>query len=170
MGSSSSENGQDDVLSDKINEWLQLTRTSQGHLKAGDYMEALIPHLQLHSVSPKARPPRVTFSYTVQPDHCNRMRNLHGGAAATLYDYCTTLVLVSVSRPGFWNYLGVSRSLNVTYLRPAPCDEEVLIECHLLQVGKRLATLTGTMRRKSDGEILSTCEHGKANIDPDAKL
>ncbi|PFH59518.1 hypothetical protein XA68_12221 [Ophiocordyceps unilateralis] len=156
--------------SEKIKAWLELTRNSQGHLIAGDYMAALIPHLHLHTVSPTARPPSATFVYTVQADHCNRMRSLHGGAAATLFDYCTTLVLVLVSRPGFWSYLGVSRSLNVTYLRPATCGQELLIECQLLQVGKRLATLRGTMRRRSDGEVLSVCEHGKANIDPEMKL
>ncbi|RDA86112.1 hypothetical protein CP532_1162 [Ophiocordyceps camponoti-leonardi (nom. inval.)] len=167
--------GSDDVLDngspeEKINTWLQLTLNNDGHLIAGDYMRALIPHVSLHSVSPTARPPTVTFVYTVQEDHCNRLRSLHGGAAATLFDYCTTLGLLCVNRPGFWNMLGVSRSLNVTYLRPARCGEEVLIECKLLQVGKRLATLTGTMKRKADGEVLCVCEHGKANIDPEAKL
>lgn len=63
-------------------------------------------------------------------------------------------------------YMGVSRTLNVTYMRPAKSGEEVLIECEIIQVGKNLATLRGVMRRKSDGQILSVCEHGKVSTDP----
>ena len=40
----------------------------------------------------------------------------------------------------------------------------------ILQVGKKLATLRGTMRRKRDGTVLATAEHNKFNIDPDPKL
>ncbi|EQK99263.1 thioesterase family protein [Ophiocordyceps sinensis CO18] len=155
---------------DKINAWLELTRNDSGHLKAGDWMAALVPYLHVQSTSPSMPHPSATFTYTVQPDHCNRMQSLHGGAAATLFDFCTTLPLALVNRPGFWQFLGVSRTLNVTYFRPARSGEEVIIECQILQIGKRLASLRGVMKRKSDGQILSICEHGKVNIDPEPNL
>lgn len=131
-------------------------------------MHSLLPFVEFHSFAEE--PPTITFTFTVQQDHCNRMGNLHGGAAATLFDFCTSLPLVLICKPGFWQYLGVSRNLNVTYMRPAPPGTECLVECQIVQVGKKLCTMRGTMRRKSDGQILSICEHGKVNTDPEYKL
>jgi acyl-coenzyme A thioesterase 13 len=135
-------------------------------------MNALLPHLTLESTSPSGPHPGATFAFTVQPDHCNRLQNLHGGCAATLFDFCTTLPLALVARPGFWLYLGVSRSLNVTYLRPVACGEPVLVECEIVQVGQRLCTLRGVLRRRRDCMVMALCEHGKFNTDPpaDSKL
>jgi len=113
---------------------------------------------------------RLVFSFSVQPQHCNRLGSLHGGAAASLFDLCTTMPLVLVSRPGFWRFLGVSRTLNVTYLRPAVAGMTVEIECELVQIGKRACTVRGTMRSGDgvgQGQIMALCEHGKMNVDPD---
>ncbi|RQM07928.1 hypothetical protein DH86_00000811 [Scytalidium sp. 3C] len=109
----------------------------------------------------------VVFSFTVQPEHTNRLGNLHGGCTATIFDFATTCALAPIARPGFWAYAGVSRTLNVTYLRPVPEGEEVLIECDVVHAGKRLCTLKGVMKRKRDGAVMAICEHGKASIDPD---
>jgi len=74
---------------------------------------------------------------------------------------------VPIARPGFWLFAGVTRTLNVTYLRPVPQGEEILIECEVVHAGKRLCTLKGTMRRKRDGAVLALCEHGKVSIEPE---
>ena len=110
--------------------------------------------------------PKIEFAFTVQPTHCNRLGNLHGGCTATLFDYVTTMVLVQINRPDFWWWLGVSRTLNVTYLRPMPAEETFHIECELVHIGKRLATLKAVARRPSDGAVMAVCEHGKVNVDP----
>lgn len=133
-------------------------------------MHHLMSGLKVVSASSAMPHPSVTFAFTVEPEHTNGLGNLHGGAAASLLDFCTSMALVLVSKPGFWQTMGVSRTLNTTYMRPVPAGMEVLMHCEVLQVGKRLCALRGTMRRKSDGELLCVCEHNKANIDPDPRL
>lgn len=76
-----------------------------------------------------------------------------------------------VNKPGFWFNLGVSVTLNCSYLRPIPSGTTILIECELLNIGKTLSTLRGVMKRESDGAVLTSCEHGKYNSDlPKSKL
>lgn len=59
----------------------------------------------------------------------------------------------------------VSRTLNCTYLRPAPVGTKVFVESRVVHLGKRLAQTTGVMRIGSvDGKIAYTCEHGKAAV------
>ncbi|KID65377.1 Thioesterase superfamily, partial [Metarhizium brunneum ARSEF 3297] len=173
-----------DAVGDKIRDWLQLTKNGHGPLKEGekassraymyalqqDWMVSVMPFLDVHSATASANTASITFTYTVQPQHCNRLHHLHGGATATLLDFCTSVPLSLVSRPGFWQYLGVSRCLTVSYLRPARAGDQVLIETEIVQVGKRLATLRGSIRRKEDGQLLCTAEHLKVNIDSAVSL
>ncbi|KAH7150043.1 HotDog domain-containing protein [Dactylonectria estremocensis] len=155
---------------EKIKTWLKLTMNDQGRPRAGEWMSSLLPNIKLVSTDPTGPHPSCTFSFVVHPEHCNRLDNLHGGCAASLFDFLTTLPLALINRPGFWHFMGVSRTLNVTYMRPVPAGEEVLIECEIVQAGKKLATLRGVMRRRSDKALLAVCEHGKVNIDSDVKL
>ena len=55
----------------------------------------------------------------------------------------------------------------MTYIRPIAEGEEILIESTVVHAGKRLATMHGVMKRKSDGAVMATCEHGKVSIDPE---
>ncbi|KJR83445.1 thioesterase family protein [Sporothrix schenckii 1099-18] len=166
-----------------------------------DFMSSFLPHLTLVSAddfetaASHHHPPRIVFGYSVQPEHCNRMYNMHGGATAALFDFCTSLALAlapsspkEASSPQAdaalagdnndddndeeeliksWRRLGVSRTLNVTYVRPAPMGLAVLVECEQVHAGQRLSTLRGVLRRAQDGAVLATCEHGKVNMDPD---
>jgi uncharacterized protein (TIGR00369 family) len=95
---------------------------------------------------------------------CNAGGNLHGGAVALVFDMCTSMAVAPVSREGFWDTGHVSRTLNCTYLRPAPEGTVLLVECEVVHLGKTLAQLKGVMRRKSDGMVCYTCEHGKAKV------
>lgn len=78
------------------------------------------------------------FELDIKPAMCNRMGNLHGGAAATIFDMCTTIAAAPLAKEGFWDFGGVSRTLSVTYMRPVPVNIKVLVECTVMQIGKRL--------------------------------
>jgi acyl-coenzyme A thioesterase 13 len=50
---------------------------------------------------------------------------------------CTTIAMAPCAREDFWHFGGVTRVLSVTYLRPTKTGTRVVIECQVLQVGKR---------------------------------
>ncbi|KAF4631876.1 hypothetical protein G7Y89_g6253 [Cudoniella acicularis] len=99
---------------------------------------ASLIHNDLRLVSASSNPGRTVFSYTVKPSHCNRLGNLHGGCAATLFDICTTTALAPIAKEGFWAYAGVTRTLAVTYIRPVPAGDTVLIESEIPGSGMTL--------------------------------
>ncbi|KAI2632676.1 HotDog domain-containing protein [Hypomontagnella submonticulosa] len=138
-----------------------------------EWMASITPYLSIVSHSSSLPQPSITFKFTVQPIHDNGLGNLHGGCAATLFDACTTLPLHLISKPGFWQLTGVSRTLNVTYLRPIPVGTTIHVHCEILSVGRRLCALRGEMRAVNEdgkeGPLLAVCEHGKANTDPPAE-
>lgn len=78
------------------------------------------------------------FELKIKQEHTNRLQNLHGGCSATIFDICTTTALLPIAKPGFWAFAGVSRTLNVTYLKPVPTGEVVVIESEVVHAGKRL--------------------------------
>ena len=80
-------------------------------------------------------------------------------------DNLTSLPIAAVSTEGFWDMGHVSRTINCTYLRPAPEGTTLLVESEVVHLGKNLAQLKGVMRRKEDGTVCYTCEHGKAKVD-----
>jgi len=114
----------------------------------------------------------------VHPALTNRMGSLHGGAAALIFDLCTSVALAPISRaasegePPFWTLPGVSRTLDVVYHRPALVGMECRVVCTVVSVGKRMAHIRGEIRRwvpegeGAMGEVLCTCEHGKVGIGP----
>lgn len=130
-------------------------------------MKENTPFLKLHSWSvDDPKHPRCVFSYEVREEDTNGLGNLHGGCTATLFDFATTMPICLISAPGFWWHLGVSRTLNVTYLRPIPIGEKILIECEVMSIGKTMSTIRGVIKRQTDGLVMATCEHGKFNTDP----
>jgi len=153
---------------ESVQAWLN--RSKEQDPEYQNWMSTILPHMAIESHTAEGPHPSVTFRFNVKQEHCNDMNNLHGGCTATLFDFATTTPIMLVSKPGFWEYLGVSRTLNTTYLRPIPRGTSVLIEAQILQIGKRMASTRGTMygikEDGSKGALLAICEHGKANVDP----
>lgn len=113
---------------------------------------------------------RTVWRFKVQPEYFNPAGTLHGGAQAAFLDVCTSFTLLLVSKPGFWTTNGSTRTLNVTYLRPALDGDMVRLECEIVHAGKRLALIIGRIVRERDGAVISTCEHNKYNVDADTKI
>ncbi len=101
------------------------------------------------------------FAFAVKPSFCNKVGNLHGGIATTLLDNLTTLVLLTIAKPGYWDTFGVSRTLTTTFLRPLPVGSKVLVDCEVVAAGKRLVNIKAAMKT-ADGKICVTCIHDKA--------
>ncbi|KAL4903641.1 hypothetical protein BDW74DRAFT_155886 [Aspergillus multicolor] len=129
-------------------------------------------NLTFHSASLTPQP-TIAFELTIAPKHCNYLGNLHGGCAATLFDVLSSMILLGVSKPGFFELGGVSRHLNVTYLRPVPMGTRVRLVSKVVNVGKRLALMRSEILRVyEDGreEVCVVSDHEKANTDPEVKM
>lgn len=74
---------------------------------------------------------RVTYRFPVERNHLNPAGTLQGGMAAAMFDVGTSIMLHLIRRKDFWWYLGTTRTLNVTYLRPAAEGEVLLMECEV---------------------------------------
>ncbi|KAI5369481.1 Putative Thioesterase domain, HotDog domain superfamily, acyl-coenzyme A thioesterase 13 [Septoria linicola] len=106
---------------------------------------------------------RIPPTYTNQPRDSDK-KTSHGGAIATFFDMTTSMAIIACNFPA-WLSTGASRKLEVTYLKPPVEGDQVLFECEVIQIGKRLAELRGVMRREADGALLATCEHQKYMAD-----
>ena len=92
------------------------------------------------------------FLFTVPASTCNVLGTLHGGATATLFDLTTSIAVAAVAKPGMFQGLGVTRTLNVTYLRPVSEGMRVVVGNEVLSVGGKLAVVRGWIR-EVDGEV-----------------
>jgi acyl-coenzyme A thioesterase 13 len=124
----------------------------------------MFKHLRVISATAEPRC-TLTMEMDVLSEYRNRMDHMHGGAVALVFDICTTLCTAPVVRQDFWWFGGVSRKLDVTYLRPVKVGSTIIIECEVLQIGRRLATIRGVIKDKADGRTLAVGEHNKASIE-----
>ena len=105
----------------------------------------------------------------VLPELCNQTGNMHGGAVAMILDNLTSLPIAAVSSKGFWDMGHVSRTINCTYLRPAPMNTKCTVETEIVHLGKGAGMLRGVIKN-ADGKVCYTCEHGKVGWSSSSKL
>ncbi|KAF7197982.1 hypothetical protein HII31_00696, partial [Pseudocercospora fuligena] len=115
---------------------------------------------------------KATFRFPVQPEFLNPMGTLHAGATTAFFECATTWALYPIAEPGFWKSLGICRTINFTFMRPAMPGEMLLMECEAgdLRVSIAKSMLRAVMKREKDGAALVTCEHNEYNVDADMKL
>ncbi|CAF9918145.1 MAG: hypothetical protein ALECFALPRED_000572 [Alectoria fallacina] len=119
------------------------------------------------SLTPK---PQAVTRLTVTLAMCNISGTLHGGAISTLFDVCTTVALATARRKGYWEMAGVTRTLSTTCLSPVFPGDEIEIEAEVAHIGKKLAHILAKMTLVSNGKLVATGVHDKANIDHPAAM
>jgi acyl-coenzyme A thioesterase PaaI-like protein len=90
---------------------------------------------------------------------------MHGGAAGVIFDMSTTTALCPIARPGFWEFMGgVTRSLNISYLKAVPIGSKVRLNSKVVSVGKQMAMIRGDMTSLDGKTTYCTVEHHKVNV------
>ncbi|EED14824.1 conserved hypothetical protein [Talaromyces stipitatus ATCC 10500] len=102
---------------------------------------------------------------------CNMNGVLHGGAYGVIFDMCTAITMQTISRPGYWEFLaGVTRTLNISYLKAIPLGTTIRINCQVEQHGKTMALISGYIE-SLDGKVkYATAEHHKVHVPADPGL
>ena len=120
----------------------------------------------------EARENFVKWKLETGSEVCNKARNLHGGAAATLLDNLTSTALVTIAKKGFLDEGHVSRTITMSYLRPVPMGSIVTVDCEVAAAGKNTANVVGKIYNEA-GKLCVTCVHDKvvfSSTKKDAKL
>lgn len=90
---------------------------------------------------------------------------MHGGAAGVIFDMSTTTALCPLARPGFWEFMGgVTRTLNISYLKAVPIGTTVRLISRVMSVGKQMAMIRGEMTSLDGKVTYCTVEHHKVNV------
>jgi acyl-coenzyme A thioesterase 13 len=90
---------------------------------------------------------------------------MHGGAAGVIFDMSTTTALCPIAQPGFWEFMGgVTRSLNISYLKAVPLGITVRLNIKVVSVGKQMAMIRGEMTSQDGKIVYCTAEHHKVNV------
>ncbi|KAK2781010.1 hypothetical protein FQN53_000861 [Emmonsiellopsis sp. PD_33] len=90
---------------------------------------------------------------------------MHGGAYGVIFDMCTAISMNAISREGYWEFLaGVTRSLNISYLKAVPIGITICIRATVIQHGRTMA-LIGAVMESPDGKVVyATAEHHKVHV------
>ncbi|KAK2752457.1 hypothetical protein FQN54_008119 [Arachnomyces sp. PD_36] len=107
----------------------------------------------------------VTWELTVDEYWVNMNGVLHGGAYGVIFDMCTAMAMNPISRVGYWDFLaGVTRTLNISYLKAVPLGTTIRVHTNVIQHGKTTSLIRGVME-SPDGKITyATAEHHKIAV------
>ncbi|KAJ4366985.1 hypothetical protein N0V83_007515 [Neocucurbitaria cava] len=107
----------------------------------------------------------VSYELYMAPNFSNLNNVMHGGAAGVIFDMATTSALCPIARPGFWEFMGgVTRSLNISYLKAVPIRTKVRLNSKVVSVGKQMAMIRGDMTSLDGKTTYCTVEHHKVNV------
>jgi acyl-coenzyme A thioesterase 13 len=76
------------------------------------------------------------------------------------------MALSPISKPGFWFFMGgVTRTLNISYLRAIPIGTTVKVNSKVIQAGRTMALIQGEITSVDGKTVYCTCEHHKVHIE-----
>ncbi|RFU33396.1 hypothetical protein B7463_g2952, partial [Scytalidium lignicola] len=105
------------------------------------------------------------FELLIDEQYANINGVMHGGAAGVIFDMSTTSALGPLARKGFWDFLGgVTRTLNISYLKAVPIGTTVRLHSEVTQAGRTMAMIRGTMTSVDGKTIYCTAEHHKVAV------
>ncbi|KAH7721941.1 Protein F42H10.6 [Aphelenchoides avenae] len=102
----------------------------------------------------------IEVEMTVDEADVNGKGTLHGGQAAVIVDLVTALAVGLTVR----DTPLVSTEMSVSYMRPVPLGEQMIIEGRCLKIGMNIIFAEATFRRKSDGALLAKGKHTIARL------
>jgi acyl-coenzyme A thioesterase 13 len=71
-----------------------------------------------------------------------------------------------IAKPGFWFFLGgVSRTLNISFLRTVPIGTTVRVNSRVVQAGRTMALIRSEIASVDGKLVYYTCEHHKVHVD-----
>ncbi|KAG7527347.1 hypothetical protein FFLO_07023 [Filobasidium floriforme] len=86
----------------------------------------------------QARPNFLQAKLTIEKEHLNKFKTLHGGVIMSLTDSMASLALTTSGLPP---PTGVSVNISTEFLRPGGTEgDELVLESEVLKLGKQLAT------------------------------
>ncbi|OJD18293.1 hypothetical protein AJ78_01669 [Emergomyces pasteurianus Ep9510] len=125
------------------------------------YDRQLMQDLRLIDVNPAGG---AIWELTVTEFWSNLNGVMHGGAYGVIFDMCTAISMCPISRDGYWEFLaGVTRSLNISYLKAVPIGTTVYIRANIIQHGRTMALMSATMESRDGKVVYATAEHHKVN-------
>lgn len=106
------------------------------------------------------------YSFTPSQHYANLNNVVHGGAFGILFDMFTMTTLGTVAGLDYWEFMGgVSRTINMSFLRAAPVGRELFFHCRVVQHGRTMAMVRGECRDEG-GRLYATAEHHKVHAQP----
>ncbi|KZM21820.1 uncharacterized protein EKO05_0003135 [Ascochyta rabiei] len=138
---------------------LLASQRPKGHV---DFDSEVMKNMKIVDAGPEGS---AEFELYIAPNFSNLNNVMHGGAAGVIFDMSTTTALCPVARPGFWEFMGgVTRSLNISYLKAVPIGTTVRLVSKVASVGKQMAMIRGEMTSLDGKTTFCTVEHHKVNV------
>ncbi|KAL1955786.1 hypothetical protein VTO42DRAFT_8106 [Malbranchea cinnamomea] len=146
---------------ESVETFLQVYKELMAEKNFNGYDKPLIEQVRLVDAHPNG----VTWELDVTEYWTNMNGVMHGGAYGVIFDMCTAIAMNPISKADYWDFLaGVSRTINISYLKAIPLGTTIRIKCEVIQHGRRMALIRGVMESVDGKTVYATVEHHKTAL------